>query len=122
MRFSLKKPRVGHQFVESHVTLISNTPQVLLSRTQRVIQYLGIPYAQPPVKELRFAPPVTRPLPTWSGLRNASSFGPSCPQLTNRHKLHEKLYLRLLPSDLTNLGLNEDCLFLNIYMPDSEIQ
>ncbi|XP_011498444.1 PREDICTED: acetylcholinesterase isoform X2 [Ceratosolen solmsi marchali] len=95
------------------------TRSVLVTRTQRVIQYLGIPYAQPPTKELRFAAPVTRPLPTWSGLRNASTFGPSCPQLTNRHKLHERLYLRLLPTDQANPNFNEDCLFLNIYVPDS---
>lgn len=84
------------------------------------MQYLGIPYAQPPVGPLRFSAPMTDPLPSWTGLRNASFFGPSCPQITKRRKLHEQLYLRLLPNDQPDPGLNEDCLFLNIYVPDSE--
>lgn len=94
--------------------------QAYLSRTQKVFQYLGIPYAQPPVRELRFAAPVTDPLPMWGGTRNASTFAPSCPQMTSRRKLHERLYLRLLPQDQPDPGLNEDCLYLNIYVPDSE--
>ncbi|KAJ8664883.1 hypothetical protein QAD02_006545 [Eretmocerus hayati] len=94
--------------------------EVFISRTQRVVQYLGIPYAQPPIDQLRFAPPVTSPLPSWSGIRNASIFWPSCHQLTNRRKLHERLYLRLLPSDMPDPGHSEDCLFLNIFVPDGE--
>lgn len=91
-----------------------------MSRTQRVVQFLGIPYAQPPVNQLRFAAPVTDPLPTWSGIRNASNFGPSCPQAMGRRKLHERLYLRLLPNDQSDPGRSKDCLFLNIYVPDGE--
>ncbi|XP_031777907.1 fatty acyl-CoA hydrolase precursor, medium chain [Nasonia vitripennis] len=93
--------------------------EVFLSRTQRVIQYLGIPYAQPPIGQLRFSAPVTDPLPSWTGVRNASFFGPSCPQISERRKLHERNFLKLLPQNLPNPGLSEDCLFLNIFVPDS---
>lgn len=94
--------------------------QVFLSVTQKVIQYLGIPYAQPPLGKLRFTIPVTEPLPSWSGIRNATQFASSCHQMTNRLKLHEKLYKRLLPLDQLDPGVSEDCLYLNIYTPDGK--
>ncbi|MDG2303970.1 MAG: carboxylesterase family protein [Candidatus Binatia bacterium] len=40
--------------------------------------FLGIPYAEPPVGNLRFKPPV--PTAPWTGTFNAASFGPACPQ------------------------------------------
>ncbi|EZA47111.1 hypothetical protein DMN91_002701 [Ooceraea biroi] len=85
---------------------------------QRVTQYLGIPYAQPPIGDLRFARPVTNPLPSWSDVRNATQFAPSCQQVSGRLKLHEEHYKRLLPLDIPNPGFSEDCLFLNIFVPD----
>ena len=40
--------------------------------------YLGIPYAEPPVGELRFAAP--KPIKPWSGIKKVTEFGSSCPQ------------------------------------------
>ena len=40
--------------------------------------FLGIPFAQPPVGDLRFAPP--RPARPWAGVREAAAFGPPPPQ------------------------------------------
>ena len=40
--------------------------------------FLGIPYATPPVGDLRFAPP--QPAQRWPGLKRAEQFGPSCVQ------------------------------------------
>ncbi|KAI4485358.1 PREDICTED: acetylcholinesterase-like [Polistes canadensis] len=94
--------------------------EVIIGRGQKVIQYLGIPYAQPPIGQLRFSVPVTDPLPSWNGIRNASEYGPSCQQVSNRLKLHEKLYARLLPPDQPDPGMSEDCLFLNIFLPDAK--
>ncbi|XP_015171160.1 PREDICTED: acetylcholinesterase-like [Polistes dominula] len=94
--------------------------EVTIGRGQKVIQYLGIPYAQPPTGQLRFSIPVTDPLPSWDGIRNASEYGPSCQQVSNRLKLHEKLYARLLPPDQPDPGMSEDCLFLNIFVPDAK--
>ncbi|WP_275290728.1 carboxylesterase family protein [Amycolatopsis sp. La24] len=43
-----------------------------------VAEFRGIPYAQPPVGDLRFAAPV--PVPAWEGTRQATEFGPLPPQ------------------------------------------
>ncbi|XP_018364934.1 PREDICTED: carboxylesterase 5A-like [Trachymyrmex cornetzi] len=83
----------------------------------RVTQYLGIPYAQPPLGELRFKRPMTEPLPSWTDVKNATQFAPSCPQVTGQLKLHEKLFMQLLPPDMPDPGFDENCLFLNIFVP-----
>ena len=44
-----------------------------------VHKYLGIPYAEPPVGELRFAAP--KPAKPWSGIKDTTEFGAVCPQL-----------------------------------------
>jgi para-nitrobenzyl esterase len=68
-----------------------------------VDEFLGIPYAAPPVGNLRWRPPA---LPaSWHGVRNATQFGPSCPQATTDN-------LFLPPGTLS-----EDCLYLNVYTP-----
>ena len=43
-----------------------------------VYEYLGIPYAKPPLNELRFARPES--LKPWPGKRAAKEFGSACPQ------------------------------------------
>ena len=63
--------------------------------------YRGIPYARPPVGDLRFAAPHQhRP---WTHLRRTTSFGAICPQ------------------DGTATGDSEDCLFLNIWTPRAAV-
>ncbi|GAB2563520.1 carboxylesterase/lipase family protein [Nocardia heshunensis] len=60
----------------------------------------GIPYAAPPVGDLRWRPP--QPVAPWPGVREARDAGPTCPQTTG-------------------LGgprsTNEDCLSLNVWTP-----
>lgn len=68
--------------------------------------FKGIPYATPPVGQLRWKAPV--PLPAWSGVKDASDFGPACmqPQWGSKNIYAQKLGT---PS--------EDCLTLNIWAP-----
>ncbi len=63
--------------------------------------FRGIPFAAPPVDLLRWRPP--QPAPRWSGVRDATKFGPICPQ-----------ELRAAPPDMVQ---SEDCLNLNVYTP-----
>jgi len=68
--------------------------------------FKGIPFAKPPVGELRFRPP-QRPEP-WSGVRDATQFQASAPQ--------PPLLLAALPG--FDIGpQSEDCLYLNLYAP-----
>src|SRR5215467_8281513 len=65
-----------------------------------VDEFLGIPYAAPPVGALRWQPP--QPAASWSGVRDATQFAPHCPQL---------------PSPFGQGSTSEDCLYLNVFTP-----
>lgn len=60
--------------------------------------FYGIPYAQPPIGELRFKPPL--PVQSWNGVRSANDYGPICWQPNFKPNLPER---------------GEDCLTLNIF-------
>lgn len=64
------------------------------------IAFKGIPYAAPPVADLRWRAP--QPLEPWTGVRDASDYPPMCPQP---------------PSDIGVGGGDEDCLYLNVWTP-----
>jgi len=70
--------------------------------------YRGIPYAAAPVGDLRWRPP--RPVAPWTGTRDASRFGHACPQLTG-------MYPAWVDRHLDEIGIDEDCLFLNVWAP-----
>jgi para-nitrobenzyl esterase len=65
--------------------------------------FLGLPYAAPPTGDLRWRPP--QPPAHWRGVRDATSFAPSCPQNPTANPF--------LPPGL----MSEDCLYLNVYTP-----
>ncbi|XP_029113807.1 neuroligin-4, X-linked-like isoform X6 [Scleropages formosus] len=88
-----------------------------------VEQYLGIPYASPPTGERRFQPP--EPPSSWPGIRNATQFAPVCPQyLEDRFLLNDMLpvwFTANLDTVVTYVqDQNEDCLYLNIYVPTED--
>ncbi|XP_057653757.1 acylcarnitine hydrolase [Diorhabda carinulata] len=84
-------------------------------RIQKIIAYYGIPYALPPVNNLRFAPPVIEPLPSWNGIKNDTDYPPSCLQTEEDYKESEKPFLQLISK--LNFTLAEDCLYLNVFVP-----
>ena len=49
-----------------------------VARANGGAKFLGIPYAQPPVGDLRWREPL--PAKPWSGVRDASAFGAPCAQ------------------------------------------
>ncbi|XP_046803920.1 uncharacterized protein LOC111675505 [Lucilia cuprina] len=92
------------------------------SGLRAVDQYLGLPYAEAPVGSRRFMPPGAA-LP-WQGLKMAHHLPPVCPQklpdisLQGTAKMSKGRYkhlTRLLPYLKTE---NEDCLYLNVYVPN----
>ncbi|CAH1142147.1 unnamed protein product [Phyllotreta striolata] len=73
-----------------------------VSRTGRpIFLFRGIRYAEAPVNELRFEPPV--PVKKWRGVYDATKDGPLCPQETKPTK--------------NPVTISEDCLILNVYTP-----
>lgn len=76
-----------------------------------VYAFLGIPYAKPPIDELRFAPPV--PHPGWNGTLIARDFQPICPQ-PDVSPLEESSDYNPLASPTS-----ENCLFLNVWTPET---
>ena len=71
-----------------------------------VLVYRGVPFAAPPVGDLRWRPP--QPAPAWDGVRDATEAGSACMQ-------------RAIPAEVGrfyNPGvdrMSEDCLYLNIW-------
>ncbi len=68
--------------------------------TEGVDQFLGVPYAAPPVGALRWQAP--QPVQPWTGVRDATSYGNRCAQLPSGNGPRED---------------TEDCLFLNVFAP-----
>lgn len=68
---------------------------------QHGAEFRGIPFAAPPVGELRWKPP--QAVSSWNGTRQATEFGAACSQLP--------------ASWFPNIPSSEDCLFLNVWTP-----
>ncbi|XP_044729185.1 cocaine esterase-like [Chrysoperla carnea] len=66
--------------------------------------FIGIPFAKPPIGELRFKAP--KPAEKWSGIYDATKLRPICPQTI----LSEKNVFKI-----EGLEHNENCLFINIH-------
>lgn len=66
--------------------------------------FKGIPFAQPPLGDLRWRDPV--PVKPWTGVRDAAAFGPACTQEILEFNAQEAP------------GNQEDCLYLNIWTPE----
>jgi len=68
----------------------------------------GIPFAAPPVGELRWASP--RPHPGWEGVRDATQWSAQCMQKG----------VMALEGSISDLEMSEDCLYLNVWRPRKE--
>lgn len=80
------------------VTVLNGTLQGVHSSTWNQDFFLGIPYAQPPLGNLRFRWPQSLNT-SYDGVRDASQYGYSCYQYNS------------------NFNLSEDCLTLNVVKP-----
>ena len=94
------------------------------------LKFLGIPYAEPPIKNLRWKPPVKKI--SWQGKLTTTQPAKACSQPTNDRTGNNAFYKLILKEsglDLSSLGnisgfdevsksnTSEDCLYLNVIVP-----
>ncbi len=80
------------------------------AQNAEVKAYLGVPYAAPPVGELRWAEP--KPVVAWDGVRKADAQPAMCMQtLRTPGTISIEVYGN------KNLPMSEDCLYLNVWAP-----
>ncbi|XP_044062749.1 thyroglobulin isoform X2 [Siniperca chuatsi] len=92
-------PSVTSVFVPGHGTLQGVAVETALGSDRKtVVQFLGVPYARPPIGSLRFE--VAQPA-DWMGTWDATKPRPSCIQ----------------PGDVESAASSEDCLYLNVFSP-----
>jgi para-nitrobenzyl esterase len=111
MRKSLAVPIIAAQMLLLSALLVAQETVTIESGKLKgaaadgVVSFKGIPFAAPPVGDLRWRPP--QPVVKWSGVRDASAYGHDCMQLP-------------FPSDAAPLGTTpaEDCLVLNVWVPE----
>ncbi len=73
-----------------------------------LLVFRGVPYAAPPVGQLRWRPP--EPAPAWSGERDATRFASAAPQCADDPMP--------LPNSISDWS--EDCLYLNVWTPGTD--
>ena len=75
-----------------------------------VKKWLGIPFAEPPISELRWRAPIK--INNWKTLKEVNSFSPPCTQFQSSLTADGLVK----PGDIIG---SEDCLYLNVYAPSS---
>ncbi len=82
------------------------TVEGLKNNEKNIELFLGVPYAKPPVDDLRWKAP--QPMEKWNGIKSTKRFSPAAVQ-TN--VFGDMIY--------RGQGTSEDCLYLNIWTPES---
>jgi carboxylesterase type B len=92
----------SNQYVESELefVLLGDGTRLKGIREDDVVTFKGIPYAEPPINELRWSPPVQWTNKNVTDIFDATRFRNSCIQGKERWEIG-----------------NEDCLYLNVYAP-----
>ena len=80
----------------------------------RIIAFKGIPYAKPPVGDLRWRSP--QPAEPWEGVRRADAFGPMAMQTVPGSNPEEFWTAEIHPTG-PEFAMSEDCLYLNVFTP-----
>ncbi|KAE8622295.1 hypothetical protein XENTR_v10005182 [Xenopus tropicalis] len=124
VRFTIVDCQAQHPIVPTNYGKIRGTRTPLpIEILGPVEQYLGVPYASPPTGERRFQPP--EPPSSWTGIKNATQFAPVCPQFLDERSLLNDMLPIWFTANLDTVvsyvqDQNEDCLYLNIYVPTED--
>jgi para-nitrobenzyl esterase len=86
------------------VEIESGTIEGNFDTETNIKKFFGVPYAQPPVGELRWRPP--QPVEAWEDVKETKAFGPSPIQ-----------YQLWGDAGFRSKELSEDCLYLNVWTP-----
>jgi para-nitrobenzyl esterase len=97
----------GLRFVQARTE--GGTIEGVVSADGKVRTFKGIPYAAPPVGPLRWKAP--QPVVAWTGVRKAVDYGP--------RPMQGPIYADMVFHDQ---GPSEDCLYLNMWMPENSGQ
>ncbi|HUE42348.1 MAG TPA: carboxylesterase/lipase family protein [Candidatus Sulfotelmatobacter sp.] len=104
MLFTALFAAVGLRGAGSEPTVKIDTGKLEGKSDGTISAFLGVPFAKPPVGDLRWKPPMK---PTkWKGVRNATGFGSRCMQ----GAIYDDMIFR-------DPGISEDCLYLNVWTP-----
>ena len=91
---------------------VTNAPKLPGTTVGKIQQFVGIPFAAPPVGKLRFKPP--EPPRAWKpNTHDATQFGKVCIQ---KQTWLERLVKPIFPN-FDKANYSEDCLYLNVYVP-----
>src|SRR5512146_303921 len=93
----------------SQPTTVQTTSGLVRGTGTDIVVFKGIPYAAPPTGDRRWRAPVS-PEP-WTTVRDASQFGPRCPQPVNFAPRGR------MPPAPVRTAVSEDCLTLNVWTP-----
>jgi para-nitrobenzyl esterase len=110
----LAAPPAGHAHspptaLGPQVTIDAGTVTGVRDTSTGVLVFRGIPYAAPPVGDLRWRPP--QPVAPWPGVRGATAPAAGCVQPAGAE-----------PTGLPSVQQSEDCLFVNVWtaaLPDT---
>jgi para-nitrobenzyl esterase len=97
-------PLAGGALAADRIKTTSGVVEGTGRQDSGVRMFKGIPFAEPPIGELRWKAP--QPLKTWRGVRPATQFGPRCMQ----QPVFGDMNFR-------SNGMSEDCLYLNVWTP-----
>ncbi|GAA2207868.1 carboxylesterase family protein [Nonomuraea monospora] len=100
---SFAEPGVGPAAVQHRDRPVARTESGLVrgARADGVDRFLALPYAAPPVGDLRWRAP--QPAPAWTGVRAADAWGNRCPAAASGNGPRSE---------------TEDCLYLNVFRPE----
>jgi para-nitrobenzyl esterase len=96
--------------ISAQVVVQTHSGKLQGTEKNGVASFKGVPFAQSPIGDLRFKPPL--PPKSWSGIRKADAFSAGCMQ-------HKDISRRPWVEQYMLQGpTSEDCLYLNVWAPE----